>query len=141
MGEQRVRLSQDGRLAAVSGAEGTPKLLKEPGDYRVFAGPNQSYLLLRHSEGAATRGRVLMVGELLNRMTVVEIINLVTSTSWNGELHVAGPEGTRVLTIAQGALKHARTEIVRERVGELLVRAGALEREQLEQLLQKKPAD
>ncbi|HEX5656713.1 MAG TPA: DUF4388 domain-containing protein [Polyangiales bacterium] len=140
MGELRVRLGHDGRLAAAA-ADNAPRLLKEPGDYRVFPGPNQSYLLSKHTDDARARGRVLMMGELVNRMTVVEIINLVTSTSWNGELHVAGPEGTRVLTIAQGALKHARTEIGRERIGELLVRAGLLEREQLEQLLPKKPAD
>ncbi len=140
MGELRVRLSQDGRLAATA-PDSAPRLLKEPGDYRVFPGPSQSYLLTRHTDDPRARGRVLMMGELVNRMTVVEIINLVTSTSWNGELHVVGPEGTRVLTIAQGALKHARTEIARERIGELLVRAGLLEREQLEQLLPKKPAD
>lgn len=140
MGEQRLRLGQDGRLTALAG-DGTASVLKEPADYRVFAGPNQSYLWMRHSEDARARGRVLMMGELVNRMTVVEIINLVTSTSWNGELHVAGPEGTRVLTIAQGALTHARTEVARERIGELLVRAGLLEREQLEQLLPRKPAD
>jgi hypothetical protein len=140
MGESRLRLSQDGRLAVV-GSETPPKLLKEPGDYRIFQGPNQSHLWMRHVEDARARGRVLMMGELVNRMTVVEIINLVTSTSWNGELHVAGPEGTRVLTIAQGALKHARTEIGRERIGELLVRAGLLERAQLDDLLPRKPAD
>ncbi|MET0283316.1 MAG: DUF4388 domain-containing protein, partial [Polyangiales bacterium] len=140
MGELRVKLGQDGRLVS-STPESAPKLLKEPGDYRVFPGPLQSYLMMRHTDDPRARGRVLMMGELVNRMTVVEIINLVTSTSWNGELHIASPEGTRVLTIAQGALKHARTEIGRERIGELLVRAGLLERVQLEQLLPKKPAD
>lgn len=140
MAETRVRLSQDGRLSAL-GPDTAPKLLKDPGDYRLCNGPNHSYLFVRHSDDARVRGRVLMMGELVNRMTVVEIINLVTSTSWNGELHVEGPEGARVLTIAQGALKHARTEVGRERIGELLVRAGLLERNQLEQLLPKKPAD
>jgi Domain of unknown function (DUF4388) len=139
MGETRVKLGQDGRLVAVT--ESSAKLLKDAGDFRVFDGPNQSYLWMRHSDDPRAHGRVLMMGELVNRMTVVEIINLVTSTSWNGELHITGPEGTRVLSIAQGSLKHARTEVGRERIGELMVRAGLIERAQLEQLLPKKPAD
>lgn len=139
MGETRVRLGQDGRLAAV-GAE-PQKLIKEVGEYTVHGGPHQSFLLQRHVEDARLRTRVLMMGELVNRMTVVEIINLVTSTGWSGELHIASPEGTRVLTIEQSALKHARTEVERERIGELLVRAGLLERPQLVELLPQKPSD
>ncbi|MDB4973902.1 MAG: hypothetical protein JWN48_2243 [Myxococcaceae bacterium] len=140
MGDTRVRLSQDGRLSPV-GAMEAPKLLKETGEYRVFGGPHHSFLLTRHIEDVTARARVLMMGELVNRMSVVEIINLVTSTNWTGELHIESPEGTRVLTIAQGALKHARTEIERERIGELLVRAGLLERPRLVELLPKKPSD
>jgi hypothetical protein len=140
MGDVRVRLGQDGRLAAVGG-EDPPRLLKETGEYSVYGGPHHSFLLTRHVEDARGRQRVLMMGELVNRMTVVEIINLVTSTAWSGELHIASPEGARVLTIAQSVLKHARTEIERERIGELLVRGGQLERVQLGELLRKKPAD
>ena len=140
MGDTRVRLGQDGRLSSV-GAGASPQLLKETGEYRVSGGPHQNFLFTRHSADDRQRARVLMMGELVNRMSVVEIINLVTSTHWTGELHVESPEGTRVLTIAQGALKHARSEIERERIGELLVRAGLLERARLVELLPKKAVD
>jgi hypothetical protein len=140
MVDARVRLSLDGRLSP-SGSEPASRLLKEAGEYSVARGPHQTFLLTRHVEDPRSRTRVLMMGELVNRMTVVEIINLVTSTAWTGELHIAGPEGTRVLTIAQSALKHARTEIERERIGELLVVSGQLERAQLSELLPQKPSD
>jgi len=140
MADTRVRLGQDGRLSNTGSGE-PPKLLKETGEYRLSGGPHHSFLLMRHLEDEKARARVLMMGELVSRMSVVEIINLVTSTAWSGELHVLSPEGTRVLTIAQGVLKHARTEIERERLGELLVRAGLLERAKLTELLPKKPSD
>ena len=140
MGDTRVRLSQDGRLSLVAATEPS-SMLKEAGEYRLFGGPHHSFLFTRHMPDDRARARVLMMGELVNRMSVVEIINLVTSSNWSGELHVASPEGMRVLTIAQGALKHARSEIERERLGELLVRAGVLERARLAELLLKKPAD
>ena len=140
MGDVRVRLGPDGRLAAV-GVEAASRLLKETGEYSVFGGPHHSFLLTRHVEDARARARVLMMGELVSRTTVVEIINLVTSTAWSGELHIASPEGTRVLTIAQSVLKHGRTEIERERIGERLVHGGQLERGQLAELLPHKPDD
>jgi hypothetical protein len=140
MGDVRVRLGPDGRLAAV-GVETASRLLQETGEYRVLGGPHHNFLLTRHVADARARTRVLMMGELVNRMTVVEIINLITSTAWSGELHIASPEGARVLTIAQSVLKHARTEIERERIGELLVRGSQLERRQVAELLSQKPDD
>ncbi len=127
-------------MLPAGGTAATP-LLQTPGEYRALRGPYQTFLLAPEAEDARARSRVLMMGELVSRMTVVEIINLVTSTGWSGELHLASAEGPRVLTIAQGALKHARTEVERERIGELLVRSGALERAQLQSLLPQKTSD
>jgi hypothetical protein len=138
MGESRLRLSADGRFSESGPGS---RLLGEPGEYRLEAGPNGAYLLERHSEDARSRGRVLMAGELVSRMRVVEILNIITSAQWSGELHVSGPEGVRVLLIALGALKHARTGVESERIGEQLVRAGLLERAELTRLLPDKPAD
>lgn len=138
MGEARVRIGTDGRLAESGGSS---RLLREPGDYRVAVGPGGNYLLTRHGEDGAARTRVLMAGELTGRMSVVEILNIITSAQWSGELHVAARDGARVLLIAQGALKHARTEVEAERIGEQLIRAGVLERAALEELLPQKGPD
>jgi len=138
MGEARVSVGKDGRLTA----SGEPtRLLREPASYRVAEGPNDAFVLLREVAEPSARGRVLMMGELVTRMTVVEIMNIVTSAQWGGELHVMSPEGKRELTMAQGALKHARTEVERERIGELLVQAGLIERRSLSKLLPEQLAD
>lgn len=138
MGTVRVGITPEGRLVdegARGPSERAPARVLEAGSYRLERGPNESALLVRARDDPRERVRVLMAGELVNRMTVVEIMNIVTSAQWSGELHVVCAEGARMLTMAQGALKHARTEVERERLGELLVRAGLLERTELLRLL------
>ncbi|MFM2418540.1 MAG: hypothetical protein RL385_3263 [Pseudomonadota bacterium] len=67
-----------------------------------------------------------MMGELVSHMTVVEIVNIVTSTNWRGELHIAGGSGRRTLAVDRGALKHATTDVAAERLGERLHKAGRI---------------
>ena len=88
-------------------------------------------------EAHARDVRVLMMGELVHRMTVVEIINLVMSTNWRGELHLVGPAGARAHHRSGRAQARAH-RLERERLGELLVRAGLLERAELAPLLRAK---
>lgn len=109
-----------------------------PDDYEATQGPNGAVVLLPRGEEGLPRARVLMAGELVSRMTVLEIMNMVTSAQWNGSLFVCGPGATRELTITQGALKHARTDVESERIGELLIQAGLLTRSDLIRLLPQK---
>ncbi len=99
------------------------------------------WMLSRVSSDGKPRGRVLMMGELVSRMTVVEIINLVTSANWRGELHIIGSVGRRILTVDQGALKHAQTDFESERLGQVLVRTGVVQRDALPSLLKQKSPD
>ncbi len=144
MGDQRVRVSDSGILS-FSPPELKTRFTAQPGDYHLHQGPSGAFLLTRvalpKQNTQKLSGRILMMGELVHRMNVVEIINLVMSSNWRGELHLVGPSGSRMLSIDQGALKHARTDFEPERLGEILVRAGLLERAQLAQLLLQKPAD
>jgi Domain of unknown function (DUF4388) len=137
----RVRIAADGRITP-SGSDPKRTHFEYAGEYRVHAGPGGSLLWMRtaaHNGNGA--GRVLMMGEILSRMTVVEVLNIVTTTNWRGELHVVGGRGTRVLTVDQGALKHAQTDLESERLGEQLIRAGLLSRPDLERHLPDKPKD
>jgi hypothetical protein len=67
-----------------------------------------------------------MMGEIISRMTVVEVVNIIISTNWRGELSVSYGRVTRVLTTDQGALKHAQTDYEGERLGQQLIGAGLL---------------
>jgi len=140
----RVRIGADGK---VSGQSSDPKqrLVEPTTENRVCEGPLGALLLVRTASGEAgteaVAGRILMMGEIISRMTVVEIINVITSTNWRGELHVCGPRGKRILSIDQGALKHSQTQLDSERIGELMVGAGVLDRKDLEHYLPQKAKD
>lgn len=137
---QRVRVGTDGSVAVVSD-ELRQRLAQRPGEYALHAGPSGTWMLQAMGSAADAGGHVLMAGELVTRMTVVEIVNVVMSTNWRGELHIVTAGGRRILTMDQGALKHAQTEFNQERLGELLVRQGVLQREQLQRLLVEKAVD
>jgi Domain of unknown function (DUF4388) len=138
--QERVRISTDGRIAPV-GTDTTPRLCARLEEYEVHDGPDGMWLLLRESAEIGQRERVLMMGELTTRTAVLEILNVVTSTSWRGELHIVGPTGRRALEVDQGALKHARTDFEGERLGEQLVKAGHISRHDLLRLLGAAPSD
>lgn len=82
-----------------------------------------------------SHARLQMAGEILNRMSVMEIINIVATSHWRGDLHVVSSEATRVLVFDQGALKGARSDAPVDRLGEVLFRGGFLDRAQLKTLV------
>jgi hypothetical protein len=76
-----------------------------------------------------------MAGEIITRMTMMEVLNVIATAHWRGELTVVGPEATRTLALDQGALKHARSDAADDRLGQVLFRAGVLDKQTLEQAL------
>lgn len=94
-------------------------------------------LVLMRSEALPTekRARVLMSGEIINRMTVMEIINIIAQANWRGDLYVVGLDTLRVLTFDQGALKGSRSDSESDRIGEVMVRSGTITRDALDGVL------
>jgi hypothetical protein len=136
----RVRIGADGRISP-TGTDPRRSRFEYAGEYCVHGGPPGTVLLSKPRGSEPNGGRVVMMGEIISRMTVVEIINIVISTNWRGDLHVADGKGTRALTIDQGALKHAQTGYEGERLGQQLIGAGLLTRTDLEHHLREKPID
>lgn len=133
--------------------------------YRV-AVETPGLLVLRRANGAdGAAGQVLLAGEIVADSTVLEIVNLIASSRWVGTLHIYGPDSHRALGFAHGVLRHARSDhpedrldkvlcrskvvspadveaVMREmhpdqRLGELLVARGLIERRQLFDQLQR----
>lgn len=75
-----------------------------------------------------------MAGEIVARMTVMEICNVIATSHWRGHLHVIDPEHTRTLLFDQGVLKTARSDAPDDRLGAVLFRTGLMTREAIEQL-------
>ena len=88
-------------------------------------------VMLRSSDG---EGRVQMAGEILTRMSVMEMINVIATSNWIGELHIQATDVRRILVFDKGALKGANSSASDDRLGEVLYRAGVLSRDQIEEL-------
>ncbi|RLB47123.1 MAG: hypothetical protein DRJ42_26155 [Deltaproteobacteria bacterium] len=80
--------------------------------------------------------RLRMAGEILNKMTMLEIINVIANSGWVGDLRVQATDGTtRTMLIDQGAIKHASSNHTDDLLGEVLFRQGIVDRPVLDQLL------
>lgn len=101
-----------------------------PGRYHLV-GEAGLFLLRR-----ADLPKVQMAGEIVHRMTIMEVINVVATSQWRGELHVFGSEHNRMLGFDQGALRYARSNFPDDRLGEVLYRNGILTRVQVEELIE-----
>ncbi len=128
-----VIVEPDGSVR-VPGRAADRKLRERAGRYRLVTDA-AGLLILRGEAGVEGQRRVLMAGEIISRTTVLEALNMIANAAWRGEMHVYGPDATRVLAIDQGALKHARSDHSDDRLGQVLYRNGLLSKTQLDQLV------
>jgi hypothetical protein len=129
----RIVVQSDGTLRVVGrGAE--RRLRDRAGEYTIVADV-PGLLLLQREGGDDPGAKVLMAGQILHGMTVMEIINLIATANWRGELHVIGGDAERILTFDGAALKNAQSTHPHDRLGEVLYRLGVLDRSQLEGVL------
>jgi hypothetical protein len=129
----RIVVQPDGTLRVVGrGAE--RRLRDRAGEYTIVADV-PGLLLLQREGGDDPGAKVLMAGQILHGMTVMEIINLIATANWRGELHVIGGDAERILTFDGAALKNAQSTHPHDRLGEVLYRLGVLDRSQLDGVL------
>jgi hypothetical protein len=120
-----------------AGADAERRLKQHAGRYRLVVDA-PGLVILRESANAAP-GRasthVAMAGELLTRTSVLEVVNIIATAGWRGELHVLDGISKRVLAIDQGALKSANSDDPDDRLGQVIYRHGVVSRTQLDELL------
>ncbi|MDH5491644.1 MAG: DUF4388 domain-containing protein [Myxococcales bacterium] len=129
-----IVVKADGSIrAAGRGAE--RRLRDRVGEYSL-AIDVPGLLVLRRAEAIPEdAARVLMAGEIISRMTVMEIINVIATSHWRGELTVIGPDATRKLFFDRGALKNAQSDAGDDRLGQVLFLSGRVSRLQLGSML------
>ncbi len=113
------------------------RLAPHAGRYRLVVDA-PGILVLRQEDEAGngdTGRKVLMAGEIVHPMTMMEIINVIATAHWRGDLHVMGTGQSRTLSFDQGALKFATSDSIDDRLGQILFRNGIVSRAQLEQIL------
>ena len=109
----------------------TESLARYAGRYRVAEGPPGVLLLERLDSTGEKRSRVLAMGEIVGKATVLEFISMIVNNGWSGELSIIGSAATRRLIIDQGALKTAYSDVPSERLGEIMVSLGVITPDQL----------
>lgn len=131
-------------LIDVNGREAAEHLASRQGAYRLVLDV-EGLLILRGAQyvepppGAA---RVLMAGEIVSRTTVLEVINVIATSGWRGDLHVFGGDGHhRALNIDKGAVKSAKSDHLDDRLGQVLYGNGAISKAQLDELLSEVTAE
>jgi hypothetical protein len=130
-----VIVGPDGSLRVVG--RGVERRLRDrAGRYRLVV-DTEGVLILRAESGRQAAGapRVLMAGEIVSGTTMLEVINVIATSSWRGDLRVVSGEHTRLLSFERGAVKHAGSDHPDDRLGEVLYRMGVLSRPQLDALL------
>lgn len=134
-----VVIEPDGSVRA-DGAEAVQRLSDRAGRYHlVIDAPGLVILRGEQAPGlgrTAPETRVAMAGELLSRTSVLEVVSIVATVGWRGELHIFDGESHRVLAIDQSALKYALSDSPDDRLGQVLYRHGVISRAELDELLQ-----
>lgn len=129
-------INADGSLE-VRDPETRRRIADRAGRYRLLVDVPGLVVLReeRQRHGASQPIRVVMAGEIVHRMTVMEVINVIASSNWKGELHILADEIRRTLSFDQGGLRHAHSSHPEDRLGEVLFRMGLVGRQQLQDLL------
>jgi uncharacterized protein DUF4388 len=93
--------------------------------------------LLTSDSGSVTEGpRVVFAGEILSPMTLFQMLEIVAERGFVGDMHVFSSGGRHfLLSIDKGTLLHAHSNDPADRLGELMVRQGVIDRDRLELLL------
>ena len=131
-----VVIGTDGTIR-VTGRGAGRRLRDRPGSYHLVVDA-PGLLIFQEDHAAADTGkptRVAMAGELLTRSSTLEVLNIVASANWRGELHIMDGTHHRVLAVSRGALKWAQSDSPDDRLGQILYQNGTLSRSQLDAIL------
>ncbi len=150
-----VVVGEDGSVAA-EGNDARYRLRNSAGRYRIMS-DTPGLLVLRRllaneepgeelddleqlltgESGPVTAGpRVMLAGEILSPMTLFQMLEIVAERGFVGDMHVFSSGGRWfMLSVDRGTLLHARSNDPADRLGELMVRQGVMDRDRLEALL------
>lgn len=126
--EEDVRITERGQVLVARRAL-IDRLKGLAGPFHLWEA-SRDLLILRRSEGKSALV-VRMAGEIENKLTMMEVLSMLATANWDGELHVIGADSQRSLQIHRGALKSAGSDVPTERLGEVMLSRGAITHEQL----------
>ncbi|HLL01512.1 MAG TPA: DUF4388 domain-containing protein [Myxococcaceae bacterium] len=88
--------------------------------------------------GSIPAPRVVMAGDA-GGFPLSDLIAFLSQSRWSGLIRVRTPGGERSITFREGEVRGASSDDPSDRLGEVLIRLGYVERAQLEEVLREQP--
>lgn len=129
--------SEKGDTKKLEGRKLVEWLAQMEGDWRHVPSPENLFILQR-LDAAPLRGatgQVSLSGEILKQGELSDIINLIANSRWSGNLSLICDEFIKSITFREGDVTGATSNAAEDRLGDLAVRLGMVERDQLEEVL------
>jgi hypothetical protein len=133
--DELVRIDDTGAVHPV-GKVASQRMRMRKGAFRLMPAPGH-VMFMRYvgedgerdeDDGAVVR----LAGEVTAPGTLCDIVALVGQAGWKGELAVLSGETSRSIFFEAGNILGAQTNVVAERIGNLLYRLGVLSAEEVE---------
>jgi hypothetical protein len=129
--EDLVEISPEGGLRPL-GERASVRLQARAGSFVVLPSP-MDYLVLRKPDAPGAPHRPCLVsGEIGAPGGICDLFSFVAQTGWRGEFMVQEQTSTRSIFFEDGHVAGAQSNVVKERLGEVLYRSGVLTREQVD---------
>ena len=138
--ESRFALDAEGKLSPLE-PSGQKLLAPRVGNYAVMHTSPDWLLMLRHpSAGDVTseRPRIAMSGDC-GVFPLSDLIAFLGQMRWSGLVRIHTPNGQRTLALKDGEVRWANSDSMSDRIGEVMVRMGYLNRRQLDHALATTP--
>ena len=121
-----VEIAPSGVVQPV-GQRASLRLQGRTGPFHILPSP-PDLVVLRRAENART---CLLSGEIKSAGALCDLFMFVAHVAWRGEFIVQEESSTRSIFFDEGHVVGARSNVVKERLGEVLYRYGVLTREQV----------
>lgn len=130
-----IRIDQQGRVSAEDDA-GQKRLAERAGRY--YIAPTSTDLLIGVrapcTGGQASTPRVILAGDL-SGLELADLVAFLNQNRTTGVLRVIAPVGERAIIFRQGEVRGAASDDPADRLGEIAVRLGYVDRARMEKVV------
>ncbi len=135
---QRFRI--DGHQLVPEERQGPQALAGRRGSYELMAtAPDLLVFSRAPAEGGTLPApRVVLAGDA-SGFPLSDLIAFLSQSRWSGLVRVRTPGGERSITLREGEVRGASSDDPADRLGEVLIRLGYVDRNRLEEVLREQP--
>lgn len=125
-----AEISATGGVTALGG-RASMRLQAHTGQFHVVPSPPEVVVLRRRRLPEKPMRACTLSGQISSAGALCDVLSFIGHAGWRGELVVREDTSSRSIFFDQGYVVSAHSDVVRERLGEVLYRHGVLTREQV----------